>query len=259
MSLTTKIADLATRIGTEFKTVRTEISTAQDAAESYADGLAVNYDPAGSAAAAQAAAQAYADALDTDDVAEGSSNLYHTTARVQGVIGSSLVQGSNVTVSYNAGTGSTTISAASGYTSTSFDTDFAAKDTDDLSEGTTNKYFTDARAQSALAGLYDPAGSAATAESNAASYTDGAISSLVNGAPAALDTLRELSDALGADANFSTTISTALGNRVRADAAQSFNSTQKTQARDNIGAAAASDVGDVAGANFVSTFEAALI
>jgi hypothetical protein len=38
-----------------------------------------------------------------------------------------------------------------------------------------------------------------------------AISSLVNGAGAALDTLKELSDALGGDANFATSVSTALG------------------------------------------------
>jgi hypothetical protein len=40
-----------------------------------------------------------------------------------------------------------------------------------------------------------------------------AISSLVNGAGAALDTLKELSDALGGDANFATSVSTALGLR----------------------------------------------
>ena len=38
-----------------------------------------------------------------------------------------------------------------------------------------------------------------------------AISSLVNGAGAALDTLKELSDALGGDSNFATSVSTALG------------------------------------------------
>lgn len=37
-------------------------------------------------------------------------------------------------------------------------------------------------------------------------YVDTSISDLVNGAPGALNTLKELSDALGADANFSTTV-----------------------------------------------------
>ena len=46
----------------------------------------------------------------------------------------------------------------------------------------------------------------ATAVSTAEGYTDTAVSNLVNGAPAVLDTLKELSDALGADKNFSTTV-----------------------------------------------------
>lgn len=259
MSLVTKIADFATRVGTEFKTVRGEISSAQTAAESYADSLATNYDPAGSASAAQSAAIAYADALTTDDIAEGATNKYYTESRVKGVIGSSVVAGSNVSVSYNPGTGITTVSSTSDYTTSSFNTDFATKTTDSLSEGTTNKYFTSQRALDATASAYDPAGSAATAESNANTYADGLITNLVNGAPAALDTLNELASALGSDANYATTTATALGNRVRVDAAQSFNGTEKAQGRDNIGAASASDVGDVTAANFVTTFEGALV
>jgi len=42
-------------------------------------------------------------------------------------------------------------------------------------------------------------------------FVQTAVSSLVNSAPTTLDTLKELADALGSDANFSTTISTALG------------------------------------------------
>jgi len=50
--------------------------------------------------------------LDTDDVSEGSTNLYYTSAR--------------------------------------FDTAFSGKDTDDLTEGVTNVYYTDARARGAI-------------------------------------------------------------------------------------------------------------
>lgn len=53
-------------------------------------------------------------AFDTDDLAEGATNLYYTTAR--------------------------------------FDTAFTGKDTDDLSEGTTNLYYTTARFDSAFSG-----------------------------------------------------------------------------------------------------------
>lgn len=66
--------------------------------------------------------------------------------------------------------------------------------------------------------------------------------SLVNGSAAALDTLSELAAALGNDPSFATTIATGLANRVRYDAVQTLTSPQKTQARDNIGAAAASDL-----------------
>jgi hypothetical protein len=44
-------------------------------------------------------------------------------------------------------------------------------------------------------------------------YVDTAVSDLVASAPAALDTLNELAAALGDDANFATTVTTALGNK----------------------------------------------
>lgn len=67
-------------------------------------------------------------------------------------------------------------------------------------------------------------------------------SDLVNGAGAALDTLKELADALGNDPSFAATIAGEIANRVRFDAAQTLTSPQKTQARDNIGAAAAAEL-----------------
>lgn len=63
-----------------------------------------------------------------------------------------------------------------------------------------------------------------------------AINALVAAAPGALDTLNELATALGNDPDFAATVSAALGNRVRADAAQAFTAAQKGQARANIGA-----------------------
>lgn len=56
--------------------------------------------------------------------------------------------------------------------------DISNHDTDSLSEGVTNLYFTDQRALDATNAAYDAAGSAATAESNANDYTDGEISTL---------------------------------------------------------------------------------
>lgn len=62
-----------------------------------------------------------------------------------------------------------------------------------------------------------------------------ATSALVNSSPAALDTLNELAAALGDDADFATTTATSLGQRIRADAAQSFSTAEQLQASTNIG------------------------
>ena len=67
---------------------------------------------------------------------------------------------------------------------------------------------------------------------------------LTNGAGAALDTLAELAAALGNDPSFAATIAGEIANRVRYDAAQALSAPQQVQARTNIGAQAASDVGD---------------
>lgn len=63
---------------------------------------------------------------------------------------------------------------------------------------------------------------------------------LVNGSGAALDTFKELADALGSDPDFATTISIALGNRLRFDAAQTLTAVQVTQALTNLGVSFAS-------------------
>lgn len=78
-----------------------------------------------------------------------------------------------------------------------------------------------------------------------------AKAALTNGAVAALDTLAELAAAIGNDASFASTVTTALGNRVRFDAAQTLMAPQKTQACANIG------VGEP-DTDFVPGFNAAL-
>lgn len=66
---------------------------------------------------------------------------------------------------------------------------------------------------------------------------------VLGSAPAALDTLNELAAALGNNPNLATDIATALGKRVRVDAAQTFTAPEQTQARENIGAASTTEVG----------------
>lgn len=63
---------------------------------------------------------------------------------------------------------------------------------------------------------------------------DTAITNLIDNSPTALDTLNELAAAIGDDANFSTTITTALGNRLQFDQYQALTSTQVTQVLNNL-------------------------
>ena len=62
-----------------------------------------------------------------------------------------------------------------------------------------------------------------------------AISELVNGSDGALDTLKELADALGNDANFAATVAAQMGKRVRVDAAQTFTVAEQAQGCANLG------------------------
>ena len=88
-------------------------------------------------------------------------------------------------------------------TYSSFDSDFSGKDTDDLSEGASNLYYTDARVSSYL-----------TTNSYATeSYVGTQVANLVDSAPAALDTLNELAAALGDDPNFATTVTNSIASK----------------------------------------------
>lgn len=119
------------------------------------------------------------------------------------------------------------------------------RNVDKLIEGLENKFFTEQRAKDALApelaaeeaareagdsaeaaarqsadnalsGRLDVIegsgeGSVAKAEQDAKDYADQKVAALVNSAPEVLDTLKELSDALGGDENFATTVANNIG------------------------------------------------
>lgn len=107
---------------------------------------------------------------DTDDITEG-TNLFYTQERVQDVVGGQFVtNGSHTGISFtyddaNDGAIDATVSLASFdtddlsegssnlyYTDTRFDTRLATKTTDNLTEGSTNLYYTNARVESYLSG-----------------------------------------------------------------------------------------------------------
>ncbi|RYF26547.1 MAG: hypothetical protein EOO42_01210 [Flavobacteriales bacterium] len=68
---------------------------------------------------------------------------------------------------------------------------------------------------------------------------------LLGGVPAAAyDTLKEIADYIATDVTGAASMTTALGLRVRVDAAQSFNSTQQLQARNNIDAFGTPEIGN---------------
>ncbi len=86
---------------------------------------------------------------DTDKVAEGATNLYFTTARAR----NSISAGSNI--SYDASTG--VISSSAAVDSVNGQTGVVVLDTDDISEGSTNLYYTNARARAAISLTTDDA------------------------------------------------------------------------------------------------------
>lgn len=67
---------------------------------------------------------------------------------------------------------------------------------------------------------------------------------IIDGAPAAYDTLLEIANALGDNETAMGNLLAAVGNRVRFDAAQGLTAPQQAQARENIGAVADADIGN---------------
>ncbi len=73
-----------------------------------------------------------------------------------------------------------------------------------------------------------------TTQAASTAFVTTAVSNLVNGAGAALDTLKELADALGNDANFSTTLTTSIGTKLTKSSNLS-DLTSVSTARTNLG------------------------
>ncbi len=97
--------------------------------------------------------------------------------------------------------------------------------------------------------------------SNAAvkDYVDTEITNLIDNSPSALDTLNELAAALGDDANFSTTVTTALGNRLRIDINnQNLTTTEKANAFANLAITAGTGI-DITGTTFSADIDTSAI
>ena len=143
----------------------------------------------------------------TDNIGEGTTNLYFTNERAQDAVAQALANGThtNITVSYS--------------------------DNDNAISLTGAQTYNDEMARDAIgAALTGGSGITVTPNDNAdtitvavdssiatKTYADNAvstgISNLIASAPSALDTLNELAAALGNDANFSTTVTNALAGK----------------------------------------------
>ena len=83
-------------------------------------------------------------------------------------------------------------------------------------------------------------------------YIDGAVAGIVNSAPATLNTLKELSDALGADANFASTTATALGTKITASSTDTLSNKSISLSSNTITGTKAEFNAAMTDANFVT-------
>jgi len=90
------------------------------------------------------------------------------------------------------------------------------------------------------------------------SLLDALKTEILGGADAAYDTLVEIQQLLQNGTSGLDALLAAVNNRVRFDAAQTLTASEQAQARSNIGAVAASDVGNT-DTDFVAVFEGALV
>ena len=131
---------------------------------------------------------------DTDDIAEGSTNQYFTSARARGAIsvsGDLSYDSSTGVISFTNDAGDIeSVVAGTGLTGggtsgdVTLNVDMSAFDTDDLSEGATNLYYTDARAQAAITG-----GTGLTNSSGTISLDDTAVTAGSYGSTTAVPVL----------------------------------------------------------------------
>ena len=147
--------------------------------------------------------------LSTDNIAEGSSNLYYTNARADARITNNLLDEDDF--SSDSATNTASQQSIKAYVASQIQT---KDNTDEITEGSTNLYFTNARAD-ARAQLK--------------------IDALVDSAPGALDTLNELAAAMGDDANFSTTVTNSIATKLAsADFNSTFDTRLGTKTTDNV-------------------------
>jgi hypothetical protein len=131
---------------------------------------------------------------------------------------------------------------------------------DDASTGASSTW-SSSKIASAILGLIND-GTPSTTQVWSSQHTSDAIqaavTNLLNGAPTALDTLKELADAIASDESSIGSILTGLDNRLRFDAAQTLSAPQQAQGQANLGVPSSASVGDTT-TDFVAVFQAGLV
>lgn len=231
MSLATQLSNLSTRIGTEFKSMRTSMGSLVSLSTTEKTSLVAAINEVYATVAS--GGTILADAI-TDATTVGKSVLRATSAEAaRTAIGAGT---SSLTI------GTTASTAKAGNYVPSWG-EVSAKPAV-IAAGAT--------AETARAAI----SVSSTSEMNAA--ISNAVNGIVDGAPVAFDTLKEISDYISGNDTAVGAITTALANRVRVDAAQAFTEPEKLQARSNIDVYSKTEIGNPE-TNLVSVFEAALV
>ena len=185
---------------------------------------------------------------DTDDLSEGSSNLYYTTARFNSALASansgSLSEGSNLYY---------TDARVNSYLSTNNFSTQSYVDTAEADAIVSANTYTDTRetaittayqsyADQAEADAESAAAADATSKANAAQAA--AIAAVTNGAGAAFDTLKEIQDAMATDSELSSAISSVTSSAASTAAADATTKADAAQAAAIADADAGADAGD---------------
>lgn len=259
MSLAANISSLATRIGTEFKSVYAKIGTLSSLTTTNKTDLVSAINEVKASTGSSGAA--------INDTTPSGTTTYSSN-KINSLDSATLTSANSYADGKAAIAGDLGGTAASPQvTGGTHHTHTASQVSDSTTVGRSVLTAVDAPTARAAIGagtsslaINDTTASTSTVYS--ATKTDGqisaAVSNLVASAPATLDTLNELATALGNDANFATTTSTALGNRLRFDAAQTLTAGQQTQGQANLAVPSTTQVGDTT-TDFVATFNAALV
>jgi hypothetical protein len=205
------------------------------ARQAVSGGTGINYDSStgviavdNTIATKSYADQAVTDGINnatTDNIDEGSSNLYFTNGRARNAVAA------GTGLSYDSSTGTFSVTAntydahgaastAEGNANTYTNSAINALTTSDIEEGS-NLYYTDTRARGAVSagsGLSYNGGtgqfSVDTSIIANKTYVDTAITNLIDGAPGLLDTLNEIAAAINDDANFFTTVTNSINGKL---------------------------------------------